>query len=142
MVTRGGVSDLNGLELSAVCFVRDYVELHFDGPIFRSLGEPIVETQRDRFTHPDPGARDALCGMIGSIVVGATESASTIRIAFEGGGAISVPLESETAGPEVAHLVPFSDGSPDIAGMRLWANQYPDPDVDAGRPCPDGGERR
>jgi hypothetical protein len=29
--------DLVGLELGSVCFVRDYVELHFDGPVFRSL---------------------------------------------------------------------------------------------------------
>lgn len=34
MVTRKtDLSGLAGCELSAICFVRNYVEFHFDGPI-------------------------------------------------------------------------------------------------------------
>ncbi|MBA3338632.1 MAG: hypothetical protein H0T54_02590 [Geodermatophilaceae bacterium] len=31
---------LVGREVSAVCFVRDYVELHLDGPILRAIRNP------------------------------------------------------------------------------------------------------
>jgi hypothetical protein len=33
MVRLFGIEDLVGCELSAVCFVGDYVEFHFDGPV-------------------------------------------------------------------------------------------------------------
>ena len=36
-----GPRSLVGLEISAVCFVRDYVELHFDGPVLRALSRPF-----------------------------------------------------------------------------------------------------
>jgi hypothetical protein len=31
------IEDLVGEEISGICFVRDYVELHFDGPVLRIL---------------------------------------------------------------------------------------------------------
>jgi hypothetical protein len=32
-----------GEPLSAVAFVRDYVEFHFDGPVLRAISNPRVE---------------------------------------------------------------------------------------------------
>ena len=54
------LSDLAGSELSAICFVRDYVELHFDGTILRSLSDPVVVTSAGRSCVPEDGSRDAL----------------------------------------------------------------------------------
>ena len=53
MVSRFQIKDLIGLELSAVCYVRDYVELHFDGPILRCLADPIIAGSSGRFEHPE-----------------------------------------------------------------------------------------
>lgn len=36
-----GLRHLVGLEVSAVSFVRDYVELHFDGPVLRAVSDPF-----------------------------------------------------------------------------------------------------
>ena len=35
---------LIGEQLSAVSFVQDYVEFHFDGPVLRALTNPIGTT--------------------------------------------------------------------------------------------------
>ena len=62
------MKDLIGREISAVAFVRDYVEFHFDGPILRSRGDPQVAVGEAVYCFPKPGSRDALCLVIGAIV--------------------------------------------------------------------------
>jgi len=37
-----GLEDLVGEEVGSVGFIRDYVEINFDGPILRSLSAPTV----------------------------------------------------------------------------------------------------
>jgi hypothetical protein len=37
----GPLKLLVGRDVSAVCFVRDYVELHFDGPVLRAIADPF-----------------------------------------------------------------------------------------------------
>jgi hypothetical protein len=57
--------DLAGSELSGVCFVRDYVEFRFDGPVLRSLASPVAVVDGVRFESPDAGSTDALRQLIG-----------------------------------------------------------------------------
>jgi len=52
------VESLAGEELSAVSFVRDYVEFHFDGPVLRALTNPRVEIDGETISFPEPGSRD------------------------------------------------------------------------------------
>jgi len=47
------LSDLVGEEMSAVCFGRDYVEFHFDGPILRSLSNPSAFVDGKEHHFPD-----------------------------------------------------------------------------------------
>ncbi|KGN30843.1 hypothetical protein N802_05465 [Knoellia sinensis KCTC 19936] len=123
MVNRFQLKDLIGLELSAACYVRDYVELHFDGPILRCLADPIVVGPSGRFEHPNVGSRDALCALVGDVVSGAVDESTRLCLEFAGQARVFVPKQSPSAGPEVAHLVPFTDGTPDVAGMLIWPNQ-------------------
>jgi hypothetical protein len=62
------LKDLIGREISAVAFVRDYVEFHFDGPILRSRADPQVAVGEAVYCFPKPGSRDALCLVIGTTV--------------------------------------------------------------------------
>ena len=125
MVSRFQIKDLIGLELSAVCYVRDYVELHFDGPILRCLADPIIAGSSGRFEHPEVGSRDALCALVGEVVLEAADEVTRLRLEFAGHATVFVPKRSPSAGPEVAHLVPSFDGTPDVAEMSIWSSQGP-----------------
>ncbi len=65
----GDFADLVGEEVSAVCFIRDYVGLQFDGPTLHLLQPLSIKTKDGDFSFPGPGARDALCDMIGATVI-------------------------------------------------------------------------
>ena len=100
------VESLAGEELSAVSFVRDYVEFHFDDPVLRALTNPRVEIDGETISFPEPGSRDRLCALIGRMVrqVDARERVH-IRLAFQGGATLTLPLdEASHVGPEAAHF--------------------------------------
>jgi len=63
------ISDLIGEDLNAVCFVMDYVEFHFNGPVLRALSNPMVSTSSGVWTFPESGSRDQLTTLIGLTVV-------------------------------------------------------------------------
>jgi hypothetical protein len=125
MVTRGfDLLDLVGEELSGVCFVRDYVELHFDGPILRVLAAPKITIGEITASFPEPTSRDLLCGLIGAEVANTVEGASVLVVEFSGGrGTVEVPLRSGGVLVEVAHLVPERDGRLDPSGMSIWESR-------------------
>jgi hypothetical protein len=60
--------DIVGEQLSAVSFVQDYVEFHFDGPVLRVYTQPRIVTVGGEFRFPETGSRDALCSAIADIV--------------------------------------------------------------------------
>lgn len=123
VVDRMGLAELVGLEVSAVSFVRDYVELHFDGPVLRSLSDPVVMSGRGEFRFPDIGSRDALCELIGREVVAAVDEPMRLMLRFDEQSAFVIPTSSDVAGAEIAHLVPFIDGVHDTLGMSIWLNR-------------------
>lgn len=102
-----GISMLVGRLVSAVSFVMDYVEFHFDGPILRSLSNPTLAFRRNEWTFLAPGSRDALCSIIGTKVEAVeVESQSSILVRFDSGHVITVPLDpGSRVGPEAAHFV-------------------------------------
>jgi hypothetical protein len=104
-------------QLSAVCFVQDYVELHFDGPVVRALTNPIVELEGQRLTFPAQGSRDALCSLIGRSVASVQlQDAVALTLQLEGGGAISVPLDANSyRGPEAMHFQESPTGA-----LQVW----------------------
>ena len=63
-----GPADLVGRKVTAVAFVQDGVEFHFDGPILRCRVDPQVIIGEATYHFPKPGSRDALCLLIGETV--------------------------------------------------------------------------
>jgi hypothetical protein len=102
-----GVFSLVGEELNGVCFVMDYVEFHFNGPILRALNKPVLETPRGTIIFPSKGSRDALCALIGETVVDVqVMPAEAIQVSLGHQQSIRIPLGiDESTGPEAAHFV-------------------------------------
>ena len=94
-------------ELSAITFVRDYIQLHFDGPILNLYVWPNVKSSTfGRFEHNTSGYRDALCGQIGKLVVAAViDPTNQISLHFDNDTVISISLNREhRIGEEAAML--------------------------------------
>lgn len=64
------LSILVGSELSSVEFVRDYVQLRFDGPTLTAVTHGVVTLPDGQYGAATPGYRDALCSRIGRTVTG------------------------------------------------------------------------
>ena len=126
MVSRFQIKDLIGLELSAVCYVRDYVELHFDGPILRCLADPIIAGSSGRFEHREVGSRDALCALVGEVVLEATDEGdeATSRVCWacncfpSRNGHPALDQRSRTLSPH--SMAPLMS-----AEMSIWSSQGP-----------------
>jgi hypothetical protein len=111
------VTDLVGARLNAVAFVMDYIELHFDGPIVRSLAR-LTLTREGRVQRvPEVGARDGLCECIGAIVRQITlRDAISLQIELSNGATIEISLDNASRiGPEAMHFVPEIGGP-----IQVW----------------------
>jgi hypothetical protein len=87
---------LIGRDLASVVFVRDYVQLGFDGPQLTAVTNPEVITRSKRFVWGDPGYRDALCEQIGKIVLQAkTIEGQSLTISFDNNVEIAISLRPE-----------------------------------------------
>lgn len=106
-----------GEPISAVAFVTDYVELHFNGPIFRFIAHPTLTCGSSRFTFPEPGFRDAICSLIGERPVGLDIVDDVhITLRLDGGCTLSVPLDADSArGGESAHFIAGKN-----APVQVW----------------------
>jgi hypothetical protein len=100
--------DLVGDQVDAVCFVMDYVELLFNGPILRALTTVEVTREGQRWVFPEPGSRDALCRLIGATLVEIEiDDDRSAVLRFDSGEVVVVPLTEESRlGPEAMHFVP------------------------------------
>ncbi|MGW5112130.1 hypothetical protein [Nocardia sp. NPDC004123] len=101
---------LVGLELASVVFVRDYLQLDFDGPRLSCYVWPTIDADGITRSLGDAGYRDTLCALISQTVVSIDEAVGTgllLRFAI---GALSIhPALEELGGPEIAVLSGFSD---------------------------------
>ena len=94
-------------ELSAVCFVRDYVEFHFDGPVLRAISNPLVMSGGAISRYPAPGSRDHLCELIGSTVKSILIRENDACEIVTSTGKIVIPLDPDSRrDPEAMHFVP------------------------------------
>jgi hypothetical protein len=111
---------LIGREVSAVCFVRDYVELHLDGPIVRALTKPIGLYGCAPWRFPDGNALTRMRSYIGKVVddfvIVPDEYA---QLAF-GEHSFTIPLDDQSrTGPEALHIIGVDqDGRTDT--RHLW----------------------
>lgn len=119
---------LVGEELAAVHFVRDYVELSFDGPTLRIFSGPTVVLDDASASFPESGSRDLLCDLIGRTVQSAGERGGALVLQFDRGGELSVPLWDESDVAEVAALIPARTGRESTyEPTTYWENAKPGP---------------
>lgn len=101
-----GVMALQREELSAVAFVRDYVEFHFDGMILRALANPSLLVDGEQHVFPRSGSRDALCSLIGQVVESVSIGEQQARFEFSNGAKLCISLdEKDREGPEAMHFL-------------------------------------
>ncbi len=102
---------LAGRELSSVTFVRDYIQLAFDGPGMNAYTMPTVTCGAESFTLGQAGYRDSLCRQIGCRVKRAEVDERQVSITFESGAVVSISLcDDDYRGPEALE---FSLGQKD-----------------------------
>ncbi len=115
-------------DLDTVSFVRDYVELRIDYNIVRCMTGPIVRTANGDFRFPQPGSRDALCGLIDRVVKRVEVSDDVIEPHMDSGETLVLPLDQKSRTlpvgrvlPEAVHFVPADErGRLDTATMAIW----------------------
>lgn len=106
---------VNG-QLSAVTFVRDYIQLHFDGPTISAFTLAAVAVGGSTFSESDPGYRDALCARIGATVLAAyVDPGQRLQIDLADGSSLSISLKPEDRVVEEAAV--YSD-----AETKEWAS--------------------
>ena len=87
---------LIGEQLSAVTFVQDYLQLHFDGPRLTVFSHAVVRIGDQTFPGGKPGFRDALCNNITKKVTEARVAyGESIAICFADGSMIKISLKDE-----------------------------------------------
>ncbi len=98
-----GIAEIAGQMLTAVQFVMDYVELHFENCGLAAFTSPEVRQSDIVYRLGDADYRDALCRLIGVQVRSATDSSEEIVIESANGVAITISLRAEDrVGPESA----------------------------------------
>lgn len=103
--------ELRGSELAGVAFVRDYVELFFDGPIVRCYAPPQVVADGRTTQVPEAGSRDALCALIGAEVLAVEVGDRGLSIDFAARGRVQLDFTAEwEGGREAAEFVPMVEG--------------------------------
>jgi hypothetical protein len=97
---------LIGEQLSAVTFVQDYLQLHFDGPCLTIFSHAVVMLGDKTFHEGKPGFRDALCNNIAKKVTEARVAyGDSISIRFADGSTIKISLKGEDyAGGEAVNF--------------------------------------
>jgi hypothetical protein len=104
-------------EMSSVIFVRDYLQLEFDGPRLSLFVWPQVTIDAQVRQAGDPNYRDSLCSLIGLPVQAVEEDPDTgVAVYFESGSIVTKPVPSELEGPEIAMLNGFADNT----GWMVW----------------------
>jgi hypothetical protein len=103
--------EIRGGQLSAVTFVRDYLQLWFDGPGINVTNPLTVETRDVTVTSWQPGFRDALCSQITKIVATVEfVDKAAFSIGFEDGSKLTISLrEKDYTTPEALYAHGFRD---------------------------------
>ncbi len=100
---------IEGEQLSAVTFVQDYLQMHFDGPRLTLVTWPTVVAGDATCAYGEVGYRDALCSFIGRVVATAyVRPANRLQIEFVDRTSLVASLKPEAR--RAAHIVIFDDG--------------------------------
>ena len=96
------LEEIEGKILSSVEFVRDYLQLRFDGPTLTVFSLPSIRKSHEVVDSKDFRFRNCLCDLIGRIVLSATvRQGDGIDIQFNNATVIHISLlENDYRGPE------------------------------------------
>ena len=85
-----------GLEVGSVVFVRDYLQIVFDGSTLNLVTWPSIEVDNKKYIENTPGYRDALCKLIDKTITKAVEhQKEQLIIYFSGDALMEVSLKDE-----------------------------------------------
>ncbi|MBC6449559.1 hypothetical protein [Actinokineospora xionganensis] len=104
-------------EISAVCFVRDHVEPHFDGPVLRALANPWGLYGCRAWRFPEGQSPVVMRYYIG-LTIDSYELVPDRYLAVDSREhRFAIPLDDDSSypGPEAAHLI-----VPDGGGFWIW----------------------
>jgi hypothetical protein len=94
-----------GKQLSSVEFVRDYLQLRFDGPVLTIITDPTLEIGTNVYQWTDFGFKDRLCQQIGRSVTDMRVDTEKLLIVFSNGSCVKVSLlDTDYIGPEAVML--------------------------------------
>ena len=109
---------LIGVELSSIEFVRDYLQLRFDGPYITVLTEPLIIVEHKEYSRRDEGFCNELLRFIGVPVEKTLlREGQTISLHFPSGRSIIISLRPEDLKGRSAEAVNFNDGA---GGLWVW----------------------
>jgi hypothetical protein len=113
---------LLGREASAVCFVRDYVELHFDGPVLRALSNLFGLYGCRGWRFPAQGSVELMRSFIGKTVDDYELFPDRLLAVDFGEHRFAIPLDQASrVAPEGAHLIGVDErGQTDARAMWFW----------------------
>jgi len=122
MRTQDNILDvLVGEQLSAVSFVQDYVELHFDGRALTAYTTPVVSIGIDSARWGEPGYRDMLCGRIAHIVRSAVATeGEQISIELDDDSVIFISLRYEHYAEGQVEAAMFVDSITNPELLAVW----------------------
>lgn len=105
------LNSLEGEQLSAITFVQDYLQLHFDGPYINAYIWPKVVVRQHSTGYHDPRYRDILCEQIAKIVKRvALLDEERLEIQFQDETLIVIPLREEDKATAEAAMFQDSNG--------------------------------
>jgi hypothetical protein len=96
------IQDIVGHDLGAVTFLRDYVQLHFDGPSMNVLTPVTVRSGAIATRSSDESFRNAICRQISKSVASVrVDHEDALTITFTDDSTVSISLRvEESVGPE------------------------------------------
>ena len=104
--------EVQGRDLATVTFVRDYVQLGFDGPSFTLVVDPVVKSGGHEFRRKDNGFCDALVSLINKRLLRCElEENVSMRLLFDSGESLMVPLGDEVRGTNPEAVIYYASGN-------------------------------
>ncbi|WP_158752832.1 hypothetical protein [Dyella sp. S184] len=104
-------------KLVSVTFIKDYLQLNFDGPYFNFYDYPSINVGGEIFDSKKFGYREHICNLIGSKVVLIKEDIdSNISINFDNSSSVSLSLKPEDRSS--VEIAMFQSGSGE--GWIVW----------------------
>ncbi|OCA87804.1 hypothetical protein A8F94_08145 [Bacillus sp. FJAT-27225] len=103
------IRDLEKAEVSSVIFIRDYIQLHFEGErangMLTAYTMPLSVVSGQEFDSNTPGYRDSLCSFINHRVRRSEMEEWKIKLVFDNDDMLEIPLQAaDELGVEAAML--------------------------------------